>query len=146
MWFAFVLSSVLAAAPQHERAPSRLVGVAKPEVHGPITRQFPGAIILSEADFASTVGGRSFLYRDIGSGIVIHSPGEFFGQDGRYSFGHRAISRGTYSFKNGIVSIKGTNGCFIGLGHKRIFFRHQGRLLTSSADGGSSVFELILRP
>lgn len=144
MWFALVLYSALAAAPPDGRVSPG--SPSQPKIFQIIAARFPGAKPLAEADFASTVVGRSFRYRDIGSGIVIHSPGEFFGKDGRYSFGHRSISHGAYLFKQGVVLIEGTHGSFLGLGHERLFFRHRGRLLTTGGVGGSSVLEMVPKP
>jgi hypothetical protein len=109
-----------------------------------IAARFPGATILDEADFASTVTGRRFRYR-VSNEIIIERPAESFSENERYSVGHRTIAQGTYSIKRGIVSIECSNcpETFFGLGRKRIFFRHQGRLLMANADAEGDVLELI---
>jgi hypothetical protein len=109
-----------------------------------IADRFPGATILGEAEFASTVVGSRFRYRVSGE-IIVEHPAEGFFESGRYSVGHRPISQGKYSFKDGVVSIECTDcpDTFLGLGRKRVFFRHQGRLLMTNANGEGSVIELI---
>lgn len=110
-----------------------------------IAQRFPGATFLSKAEFASTIVGGSFRYREFGSELLIKSPAESFFGNGQYSVGHRAIFSGTYSYKRGIVSIKcvDCHATFLGLGKKRVFFRHEGRLLMANADGNGSAIELI---
>lgn len=109
-----------------------------------IAARFPGAKILDEAEFASTVVGRMFRYR-VSSEIIVNCPGEHFYETGRYSVGHRVIGQGTYSLKGGVVTIECSNcyDTFLGLGRTRIFFRHQGKLLMANANGEGSVVELI---
>lgn len=112
-----------------------------------IAARFPGATILDESDFASTVVGRAFRYR-VSSDIIVNYPGEHFYETGRYSVGHRAIAHGTYLFERGVVSVE-CEDCydtFLGLGRKRLFFRHKGKLLMANADGEGTVVELILEP
>ena len=142
---AFLLSLALAMTPATEQSVSpqaeRLTAIAPN-----IGELFPGATVLSDEDFTTTVVGRSFRYRDVSSGIVIVRPGEFFGEHHRYSFGHRAIRQGTYSIDGGVVSIDTPNDSFLGLGKRRIFFRHQGKIFTTGDNVGSSVLELIPNP
>lgn len=140
---AFLLPPVLVGAcapmPPTQRQPSREVVVSSN-----IVARFPGAKVLDEAEFASTVVGRTFRYR-VSSEIIVESPGEHFSKTVQYSTGHRAIAQGTYSFDGGVVSIE-CNSCydtFLGLGKRRVFFHHQGRLLMANADGKGSVVELI---
>jgi hypothetical protein len=111
--------------------------------------RFPGAALLGEAEFDSAVVGRAFRYREVGSEIVVERPKEVFREGGQYQIHWlRAISYGTYSVEHGIVSIACADcpHSFLDLGRRRIFFRHQGRLLTAKADGKGSVVELIREP
>lgn len=110
-----------------------------------VAERFPGAAILDEAAFAAAVVGRIFRYRDPASGIVVNYPGELFVADGHYQTGHRAIAHGSWSIARGIVSIDCPQS-FLGLGMKRLFFRHQGRLLTTETHARGTVWELIEGP
>jgi hypothetical protein len=111
-----------------------------------IGARFPGATILDEAEFGSAIVGRRFRYRHVGTEIVVERPGEVFAENGRYEIHWlRGASYGTYSIKQGVVSID-CSACsydFLSLGRKRVFFWHEGRLLTISADGRGSVVELL---
>lgn len=113
-----------------------------------ILDRFPGAVVLDEREFASAIVGRAFHHREVGTELVIERPSEFFGEGGRYSVGHRAIAHGTYSIERGTVSIDCSDcpSTIFGLGRHRVFFRHQGRLFTTNADGEGSVIELIPYP
>lgn len=106
-----------------------------------LAEQFPGAVLLDETEFAQVVEGRGFRHRYVGSELIIERPSEFF-VDGRYSTGHRAISGGSYSFKRGILLID-CSATFLGLNRERVFFRHQGKLFTTNADGTGKIVELI---
>ena len=113
-------------------------------MNGNFGDRFPGATLLGEAEFASAIVGRAFRYRYLASEIVVNRPKEFFREGGQYSMGHRPISHGTYSIERGIVSIDcDCPYTFLGLGRKRVFFRHKGRLLTASAELQGEVIELI---
>lgn len=111
--------------------------------------RFPGATLLGEAEFASTIVGRLFRYRELDSEIVVERPKEVFVEGGQYrNHGLRTVSYGTYSIERGIVSIACAD-CrytFLGLGWERIFFRHEGRLLMATANRTGSVVELIPEP
>jgi hypothetical protein len=118
-------------------------------VNRSLAERFPGAILLGEAEFASAVVGRLFRYRHLGSGIIVERPKEVFIEGGRYRIHWlRSISYGTYSVERGTVSIDcaGCRNTFLNLGRERIFFRHEGRLLTADANGDGSVVELIPEP
>lgn len=114
-----------------------------------IAARFPGANVLSEAEFASVIVGRVFRYRDIGGELVVERPKEVFAEGGQYRIHWlRSISYGTWSIAGGIVEIDCT-GCrytFLNVGWKRIFFRHESRLLMATANGEGSVVELISEP
>lgn len=111
--------------------------------------RFPGATILDEADLARAIVGRRFRYRELGSEILVEQPKEIFAEQGQYRLhGLRTISYGTYAIGHGIVSIACAD-CrypFLNLGWERLFFRHEGKLLMTSAQGGGSVVELISEP
>jgi hypothetical protein len=114
-----------------------------------IADRFPGATLLGETEFAEAIVGHLFRYRDLDSGIVVERPKEVFVHGGQYRIHWlRAISRGTYAIERGIVSIDcaGCQRTFLGLAARRIFFRHEGRLLTANADEQGSVVELIPEP
>ena len=150
MWSALVLATVMSWLQPHHRTSAKSRELSQSACFHPIAQQvvaqYPGAKILSEDDFANAVVGRSFRYRDVDNDVVVVRPGEFFGEAGRYSFGHRPIRGGTYSFECGLVSINTPDNSFLGLGKERVFFRDGGRLLTTGKAARASVFELIPSP
>lgn len=111
-----------------------------------IAKRFPGAALLDEAEFTSTVVGRRFRYREVGSELVVNRPKEVFVGNGRYQIHwSRSISYGAYKVKHGVISIYCPDCpyAFLDLGIERIFFRHEGKLFTAKADGRGRVVHLI---
>ena len=108
-----------------------------------LLKRFPGASVLGDVEFAASVQGRLFSYREDGGDLIIDRPKEVFREGGRYELhGLRAISRGTYSLQGGVVTIECPEE-FLGLEKQRVFFRQEGRLVMSNASGEGPVFELI---
>jgi hypothetical protein len=108
--------------------------------------RFPGAVLLGQEGFASAIVGKTFRYREVDSNATVDRPKEVFVEGGQYRIHWlRSISYGTYSLKHGAVVIDCPD-CpytFLDLGSERIFFRHEGRLLTANARLDGIVFELI---
>ena len=153
MWSAFVFASITSLLQPNEPIPPKPRKIPQSACSHPIAQQigsqYPEAQILSEEDFAGAVVVHSFLYRDVDNDVVFTRPGKFFGEAGRYSFGHRPLQRGggTYTFECGRVSISTTvDQSFLGLGKDRVFFRDRGRLLTTGIGLRASVFEMIPNP
>lgn len=141
---AITLADLVSAQDRTQR--DHASGLGMPRV---ILDRFPGAILLEEAEFASSVVGRMFRYREVGSNLVVERPKEVFVEGGQYRVHWlRTISYGTYSIERGIVSIDCADcqRAFLGLGRQRIFFRRQGGLFTANADGDGRVIELIREP
>ncbi|MBC9035128.1 hypothetical protein IAG41_22290 [Sphingomonas sp. JC676] len=121
---------------------------AGPNAERVIVDRFPGATVLSQVEFADTIVRKNFHYREVGSDIVVVSPGEYYSEDGRYSTGHRVVSVGTYSFERGLLSIDciDCRPSFLGLGRQRVLFRQDGKLLMANADGRGGTIEMIPSP
>jgi hypothetical protein len=127
-------------------AASRGSGTLGKGIQRKLAQRFPGAVLLSEAEFADAIVDRVFRYREVGTDIIVDRPNEVFAAGGKYRIHWlRTISYGSYSIKRGIVSID-CSDCpyhFLNLGWHRIFFRHEGRLHMMTANGRGSVIELI---
>jgi hypothetical protein len=110
-----------------------------------IAERFPNAVLVGDDEFTKLVQGRRFEYHSGEVGITVSA--EAFQENGRYAFGHRPVYDGTYSIKDGIVSLNyDSRKTFLGLGTKRIFFREGHRLFTASADATGEVWEMIPAP